>query len=833
MKTLRLLLPLMLTLLFVILATPRLIEQRNIAERALPMPTEHRLDSEAERLNRKGRKAYIAEMHAAAPGTDWRAIEHDNGIALMTLRNQMGDRTDDWNEIGSRNQAGRMHTVALSLAGDSLYGGSSLGGVWKGDVHGNGWRPLSDNLFGGSHDIVVAGGDPEVITTLTDGGSIHYSEDGGASWIFPSGLPAGINLGKRILTDPSDTNLVYLLVRIGSVSRLYRSNDAGRSYIMLHQMSQLRGDIWLDRVSGGDLYMIDWHTLYVSSDMGNTFVERGTVSFMGTNGIVLTGSEAGAPTLFCATKIGGQWKLYRSTDAGLSWEHRYDINDFWETLCASITNPDLVVFAGVECWRSPNGGANFIKVSNWWDYYNDPLHKLHADFPGLDCLMIPGEGEVFFCNTDGGVFRGTNNMTLMTNISMTGLGVSQYYDIHTSAFDPNRLLAGAQDQGYQRSEGPGRGPTWDFDQLISGDYAHLTSGDGGHDIVFSVYPGFTLVQSGSDNPALYQIDFPAGESHLWLPPIVANPLNNSQYYFCGKRLHLGTWHGGTSVSYVPSAQDFTVNGGSYLAGFSISPVDLDRRIAVTNTGVFWYSGDAGANWTVSPDTGPGSHYFHGTDIVHSHFNANRAWAGGSGYSGPGVYRTEDGGATWLADSDGLPSTLVHGLAIESPASEVLYAATEAGPYRRDPISGTWQYIGGTEAPLTNYWCIEAVPAAGTVRFGTYGRGIWEYSPGDATSVGDDVLPTASSFALANHPNPFNPKTSIQFQLAKAGHVKLSVYDARGRELAVLLDEPRGAGAQSIDWNGRDARGNAMPSGVYLAQISNGGADQSLRLTLIR
>ena len=46
-----------------------------------------------------------------------------------------------------------------------------------------------------------------------------------------------------------------------------------------------------------------------------------------------------------------------------------------------------------------------------------------------------------------------------------------------------------------------------------------------------------------------------------------------------------------------------------------------------------------------------------------------------------VYRTDDGGATWAAAGRMMPSTLVYDLTLESAANEVLYAATEAGPYR--------------------------------------------------------------------------------------------------------------------------------------------------------
>ncbi len=822
-------------LLALVLALPfaRLLGQRKVP--LPPMPTEHRLDSDAERRNRQERKHWFDQMHAAAPGTDWRAIERENGRALMALRGLIHREESPWEEIGSRNQAGRMHCMALSLEADSLYGGSSRGGIWKGSLDGEGWRPVSDNLWGGAHGVAVAAGDPEVLTRITDGGDIDYSDDAGATWQQPLGLPASFSECKRVMTDPADLSRVYLMARpIGPGKVLYRSEDSGRSYTQVYALNYARGDFWLDRIDGGDVYVLNNNKLYRSGDHGDTWVQLGTIGTMGTSGGVLTASEAGAPTFYAAIKVYGDWELHRSTDGGLSWEYRYAINDFWQTLCASITDPDLIVFAGVECWRSPNGGANFVKVNNWWDYYGDPLNKLHADFPGMDCVLLPGDTEAtFYCATDGGLYHGSSTMASVTNISLSGLGVSQYYDIHTSVEDPELLLAGSQDQGYQRSEGPVRGPTWDFDQLISGDYGHLTSGDGTHDVVFSVYPGFLLIQEGSAAPVLHSGDFPAGESYSWLPPIVANPENPVEFYFCAKHLQLGHWHGGDTVTYTPSAQDFTVAGGSYLSAFSIAPSDYDRRIAVTNSGRVWYSSDHGTSWTLSPDEGPSAHYFYGTAIVHSHTDPLRAWIGGSGYSGPGVYRTDDGGASWTSQGTGLPSTLVYGLVLESPASEVLYAATESGPYRLDPDTQVWEYIGGSEAPLTTYWCVEAVPAAGVVRFGTYGRGIWDYHVLDPTSVAEGEAPPEPAIALAAYPNPFNPRTVLRYQLDGPAEPRLTLYDASGRRLRVLREGPQDAGAHEYVWDGRDGAGNELPSGVYLARIEAAGRHGSARLTLIR
>jgi len=794
-----------------------------------PAPTEHRLDADAEERNREDRRAWLAEMHRTAPGVDWRALERANGRDLQARRNAaVRDGHDDrWTEIGSRNLAGRMHVAAVSVVGDSLYGGSSRGGVWKGSLHGDGWRPLADDLWGGSHGLAVAGADGEVITSITDGGGVHYSEDGGATWLVPAGLPQSLGSCKRVARDPTDPDRVLLMARFGGALVLYLSDDAGRSYQQVRSLSGTSGDFWLDRVQGGTVYVLDGNRLWSSQGSLLVWTPLGTLPFGQSTGTVLTASEAGAPTFYAAAQLGGEWRLYRSLDGGLTWMFRHAIDDFWETLCASITDPDLVAFAGVELWRSTDGGGSFAKVNDWWEYYDDPVHKLHADFPGLDCLPRPGGGEVWYAATDGGLYRSDDGLASVANISLEGLGVSQYYSTLTSANDPELVLAGAQDQGYQRSTGPGRGPAWDFTQLISGDYGHLTSSDGTHAVVFSVYPGFVLVQQGEQAPVLAgYLDFPA-DDHGWLPFILADPDDAHAFYFCGTRLHHGVWRGGDIVTYTASSQDFTVAGGSYLTAVGIAPADHGRRIAVVDNGRIWSTTDGGAQWRLSADTGPAAHYFYGTAIVHAAGDPDRAWIGGSGYSGPGVWRTDDGGQTWEAAGEGLPATLVYGLALESPDREILYAATEAGPYRLDPGTGPWEAIGGTTAPLTTYWCVEAVPTADLVRFGTYGRGIWDYAVTPATGVEDD-LPVATTLELACAPNPFNPRTTLRFTLPRASRVELAVYTVRGERVRTLVAMDLTAGEHEVAFDG-----TGLPSGTYLARLSASGVEATRRLTLVR
>ena len=221
----------------------------------------------------------------------------------------------------------------------------------------------------------------------------------------------------------------------------------------------------------------------------------------------------------------------------------------------------------------------------------------------------------------------------------------------TSATNSALVLAGAQDQGYQRgtvqtSTGPG--PSTNLTQLISGDYGHLTSSDGTHAVVFSNYPGFTLVQEGQSNPSLTgYVDFPAGSNHLWLPPVVADPLLATSYFLCAERLYRfsktapGTW-----TSTIHSTQDFSAGSANYLTALTFAPSDAQRAYAVDDAGRLYFSTNHGTSWTQSASIGPNEHYFYGNTFSVHPTNALEAVVGGSGYSAPGVLRTVDGGQNW-------------------------------------------------------------------------------------------------------------------------------------------------------------------------------------------
>lgn len=703
-----------------------------------PQPTQHWLDPDAEMRNKAARREYVETMHRAAPGVDWRTIERQNGLDAMERKRQaMQDppargNAAYWRELGSRNLSGRIHAAAWSPDGKTLYGGSDRGGIWKSDLNGNSWTPLSDNLYGGAYEIAVVpgdGGNPDVLLRLYSN-MVHRSVDLGQTWTEPSGA-TGLQNTKRVLVLDDAQSTIFLLVQKSGYWRILMSTDKGGTFAVVRTLSSC-GDIWTPRDALGPLYAVDGNSIFETSNQGQSWYEIGGPMPVSGSKAILAGSEHPALGFNVAVLNNSTWELWRSQDGGKNWTYLRDLSDFWESLVASSTDGGLIAYAGVEMYLSRNGGGSWNKVNNWGEYYNDPVNKLHADVPGLFVVADPSSptGETWYVGTDGGLYDSADQVATVNNLSLSGLGVSQYYSVYTSRRNPDLVLAGSQDQGYQRSRlngppPPPPGPWADFDQLISGDYGHITSSNGAHDLVYSVYPGFVLVQEGEENPNLLYpwVDFPSGASYLWLPYIQADPRDPEAFFFCANKLYRYKRENGPNWYCTQhSAQSFS----PFLSAIAFSPIDPQRAFAVTSDGEFYYSNDGAVNWNLSPTPGPGAHYFYGTALLPSSTDVKVCWAGGSGYSNAPVYRSIDGGRTWHEMSAGLPNTLVYCMAEAPDQSGVLFCGSDQGAWRFDPASSMWSDLLGTEAPINTYWTCEAVPSQNIIRFGTYGRGIWDY-----------------------------------------------------------------------------------------------------------
>jgi hypothetical protein len=589
---------------------------------------------EEERLGSR-RKQWIQRMHRAAPDVDWRAIERENGARAQERRNaavraagssQILKATSPWSEVGSSNQAGRMHCVSISSDKTKLYAGSDRGGVWRGSLTGAGWTPLADNLYGGANEVLTVPsttpGAPEILFVFRDDGFVRVSVDDGATWTTPTGL-GGLNAIRGVARLADAANTIVFLGRLGSVgvkTAIFASNNGGVSFSKRWTSNaSWASSLWVPRTgaaAANTLYVVHQGALQRSTDGGFTFAPLATID-AGASEAILTGSEAGGTILYAAMNNGGTWTLHRSTAGGASFTPKSTLTDFWGPLCASILNQDLVCYGGVEARRSLNGGASFSLINTWQAYYNAPSTKLHADLWGIYCFPDPVNAaqERWYFATDGGLYHSTTQTITVSNLSLSGLGVSQYYATHTSTVNPNTIQAGAQDQGYQRGTyvtPTGSGPSTPFVQMISGDYGHLTSGNGAHGVVYSVYPGFLMVVTGETNSVVADMaDFPAGANYEWLPPLAADPLNVNQCMFGANQLWRYVKSGNSWSPQLHSTFNFATGGGSYLTMIAFAPTDPQRMYATNDGGRLFWSTDHGVNWTQSASIAPGEHYFYG------------------------------------------------------------------------------------------------------------------------------------------------------------------------------------------------------------------------------
>ncbi len=107
--------------------------------------------------------------------------------------------------------------------------------------------------------------------------------------------------------------------------------------------------------------------------------------------------------------------------------------------------------------------------------------------------------------------------------------------------------------------------------------------------------------------------------------------------------------------------------------------------------------------------------------------------------------------------------------------------------------------------------------------------------GDMISdVGEPTPGVVHEYSLmANYPNPFNPETTIPFSLAKPGVASLTIYNVNGQLVATLVDGKQAEGFHVVRWNGRDAAGQQLASGIYFARLDAENFTQTRKLMLLK
>ncbi len=230
----------------------------------------------------------------------------------------------------------------------------------------------------------------------------------------------------------------------------------------------------------------------------------------------------------------------------------------------------------------------------------------------------------------------------------------------------------------------------------------------------------------------------------------------------------------------------------------------------------------------------------------------------------GTYEWRIGGPTAIGPSS--KTIAIGGLAQDPLDSNTILAVTYRFNLRADRFASSNKYQGEDNYKLMNLWQSTNAgksfsyldnsvtqhqwPDAVTMAFfpsdpdkiimPTHGNGVWIgtrsgmfkalMSP-DSAAV-DENLPR--HFALhPSFPNPFNPATVIEYDLPKATHVRLIVYDVLGHRVKILVDRNVEAGYQSVVWDGKREDGRPVAAGIYFYRLHTADFSTARKMTLLR
>ncbi len=785
----------------------------------------------------KERLQYIDQLHKAHPNVDWRRVElensrskYQNSLKYNKKRSRAyasyvgGQVEAKWLEKGSSNQSGRTMVSAYDTATKEIFVVSAGGTIFKGSKNGKNWIPLNDQLqMQGASYIGIDYLSGSRTIWVASSKYLYYSNDEGLTWNTSTGLESVIDWGsiqRVIRTNNAAQSFVAITqewdyVNWNAAIGVYIANAAGTDFqrIESRALSTNQMDAWAPMDADTNAYVILSNELY-KVDYANAALQSVGTLPINPNKVLITGA-ANATTHRIYTYTDGD--IYSSADTGVTWNQQGSLteNPFRRTSFYALSDdPNTVLFGGVNAYISSDGGQNFQQINHWGDYYSDVKNKLHADIPSILSVRDESGTEVIHFNTDGGLYNSLNGTTVK-NLSMHGLNVSQYYSVYTFESDTNTIYSGAQDQGFQQSYNDS-GNAIAFDQLVSGDYAHIVSANDGYSI-WHEYPGFIVYKEDpSSDPWTATANFD-GRGDLWLPPLSAYSGNPSMCYMGGKS-STGTClyrveNQTSGIVYQEMPYYFSLQGGGTVTAVENSSVD-ENLLFVNADDKFFISRDRGVSYTSSLiPLPPQGHYFHGSTIYASSQDVGIVYIGGSGYSNPGVFVSSDTGKTFTEITNGLPNTLVFDLA-GSADDSIIYAATEAGAFAFSIVDSTWHEIGQGIAPDQAYWSVEWVDTIHTVRYGTYGRGIWDFKiKNDSTpndSVGDSnvvVIELGEEQTLGHvWPNPV--QNHLYMSMGGDDIESVDVYSLNG-QLIVSKSNP----GSSIDLN-------RLETGSYLIRMKS-------------
>jgi photosystem II stability/assembly factor-like uncharacterized protein len=215
------------------------------------------------------------------------------------------------------------------------------------------------------------------------------------------------------------------------------------------------------------------------------------------------------------------------------------------------------------------------------------------------------------------------------------------------------------------------------------------------------------------------------------------------------------------------------------------------------------------------------------------FNANASF-GVAGASNGAAVQTTNAGTTWTTVTIGTGTSPINGI---SGAVYDFFACKGPFVYRSTDRGATWTQSyyppGGLSLGVGTMQHVSFFAPNVTTTYGwsvTTTGGITSFT-GILTGVGPPGNQIPTEFAvMQNYPNPFNPSTTIQYALPKDARITLAIYNVLGQKIAELRNEVQNVGYHEAVWNGTNAAGVHVASGIYMYRLEAKPLDGSSSFT---
>ncbi len=794
----------------------------------------------------------------AWPAGDIEPAALDRALSQARTLDAEGSRLrSSWTQAGPSNIGARVTDLAVHPTDpDLVYAAMASGGVFRSSDGGASWDAVFDDqaiLPVGAialdpqapETVYVGTGEANAASLSFFGRGVFKSDDGGENWEH-LGLEATRYIG-RIVVDPTNSMRVYLaasgkLFGTNPERGVYRSLDAGASWERVHALTDSTAciDLAIDPQNPQRLYAAMWERvrgltyrrsggpssgIWRSEDGGDSWQELTSGlpggSDVGRIGISVCVSQPEVIYAIYADASAYFEGIYKSTNGGDSWSavndgglsNMYSSFGWWfGNIRVDPADANHVIALGLPAYRSTNGGGSWSETGS----------NMHVDHHAL--AFSPSlPGRVYEGN-DGGIYRSDNGCSSWSKLY--DQPTSQFYAIGIDHLNPQRLYGGTQDNGTLRTW---TGATDDWERIYGGDGFYTLVDPTNSNVIYAEYQYGGLGKStnggGNFNQATSGIN--SGDRRNWSTPVVMDPGDHETLYYGTYRVYRSTNAAGNW-----NAISTDLTGGNHGANFgtittiAVAPSDASVLAAGTDDGRVWVSADGGGDWTrvdaQLPERWVTRVAFDPADaaLLYVSFSGLR-WDEDPGH----VYRSDDLGASWLDITGNLPEAPVNVILADPDLPGRVYVGTDVGVYSSLQPGGAWSSLA-TGLPRSPVLDLKLHSPTRKLVAGTHGRSMFALEIDELSATPSAAASVARM--LPNHPNPFNPATTLRFQLAREARVRLSVHDVAGRELALLLDEDMGPGEHSHLWRSAD-----LPSGVYFARLRAEGATLTRKLVLIR